>query len=78
VFSKYVELKNKLNMKYELKITDENGNEYLYNVVRSSSDEPKNLNDFILEALLISEIMFLIIVWFECFFTVKFGECIIF
>ena len=29
----------------ELKITDEQGNEHLYNVVRSSSDEPKNLND---------------------------------
>jgi hypothetical protein len=42
-------------MKYELKITDEHGNEHLYNVVRSSSDEPKNLNDFILEALSISE-----------------------
>ena len=42
-------------MKLELKITDEQGNEHLYNVVRSSSDEPKNLNDFILEALSISE-----------------------
>ena len=42
-------------MKLELKITDEQGNEHLYNVVRSSSDEPKNLNDFILKALSISE-----------------------
>jgi hypothetical protein len=42
-------------MKLELKITDEQGNEHLYNVVRSSSDESKNLNDFILEALSISE-----------------------
>lgn len=42
-------------MKLELKITDEQGNEHLYNVVRSSSDEQKNLNDFILEALSISE-----------------------
>lgn len=42
-------------MKYELKITDEKGNEHLYNVRRSSSDEPKNLNDFIFEALSISE-----------------------
>jgi len=42
-------------MKLQLKITDEHGNEHLYNVVRSSSDEPKNLNDFILEALSISE-----------------------
>lgn len=42
-------------MKLELKITDENGNEHLYSVRRSSSDEPKNLNDFILEALSVSE-----------------------
>ena len=42
-------------MKLELKITDEHGNAHLYNVVCSSSDEPKNLNDFILEALSISE-----------------------
>ena len=42
-------------MKYKVTITDENGNEHLYNVSRSSSDEPKNLNDFILEALSISE-----------------------
>lgn len=42
-------------MKLELKITDEHGNEHLYNIVRSSSDEPKNLNDFILKALTISE-----------------------
>lgn len=42
-------------MKLELKITDEHGNEHLYNIVQSSSDEPKNLNDFILEALSISE-----------------------
>ena len=49
------QLKTKVDMKLELKITDEQGNEHLYNVVRSSSDEPKNLNDFILEALSISE-----------------------
>jgi len=42
-------------MKLELKITDEQGNEHLYNVVRSSEGEQKNLNDFILEALSISE-----------------------
>ena len=42
-------------MKYELKITDEHGNEHLYNVVRSSDGEQKNLNDFILKALSISE-----------------------
>ena len=42
-------------MKLELKITDKHGNEHLYNIVRSSSDEPKNLNDFILKALSISE-----------------------
>lgn len=39
-------------MKYKLTITDENGNEHLYNVSRSSE---KTLNDFILEALQISE-----------------------
>lgn len=42
-------------MKYKLTITDENGNEHLYNVSRSSSSEEKSLNDFILEALQISE-----------------------
>ena len=42
-------------MKFELKITDEQGNEHLYNIVRSSDGEPKNLNDFILKALSISE-----------------------
>lgn len=42
-------------MKYEFKITDEQGNEHLYNVERSSPDEPNNLNDFILNALSISE-----------------------
>ena len=42
-------------MKYKVTITDENGNERLYNVSRSSSDEPKNLNDFIFRALQISE-----------------------
>lgn len=42
-------------MKYEIKITDEHGNEHLYNVRRSSHDEEKSLNDFILEALQISE-----------------------
>jgi len=42
-------------MKYKLTITDENGNEHLYNLIGSSYDEPNNLNDFILEALQISE-----------------------
>lgn len=42
-------------MKLKLKITDENGNEYNYNLIRTSFDEPKNLNDFILKALSISE-----------------------
>ena len=50
-----IQLKTKVDMKLQLKITDEQGNEHLYNVVRSSSDEPKNLNDFILEALSVSE-----------------------
>jgi len=42
-------------MKYELKITDETGKVKLYDISRSSSDEKKSLNDFILEALQISE-----------------------
>jgi uncharacterized protein YrzB (UPF0473 family) len=29
-------------MKLELKVTDEHGNEHLYNIVRSSYDEPKS------------------------------------
>ena len=41
-------------MKYKITITDENGNEHLCNVSRSSCSE-KTLNDFILEALQISE-----------------------
>jgi hypothetical protein len=45
----------KVDMKYKITITDENGNDYLYNVSRSSSSEDKSLNDFILEALQISE-----------------------
>ena len=41
----------------DLKVTikDENGNEHSYDVTRSSSDEEKNLNDFIIDALRISE-----------------------
>ena len=42
-------------MKYKLKITDEHNDEYLYDLVSSSPDELKNLNDFILEFLSISE-----------------------
>jgi hypothetical protein len=42
-------------MKYKITITDENGNDHLYNVNRSSSDEENSLNDFILEALQVSE-----------------------
>lgn len=42
-------------MKYKIEITDENGKVYVYDVNRSSSDEEKNLNDFILEALQISK-----------------------
>lgn len=42
-------------MKYEFKITDEAGNVQQYVVSRSSSSEDKSLNDFILEALQISE-----------------------
>jgi len=42
-------------MKYKVQLTDEAGNVFLYDVSCSSSDEEKNLNDFILEALQISE-----------------------
>jgi hypothetical protein len=42
-------------MKYTIKLTDENGNASLYELSSSSSDENKNLNDFILNALQISE-----------------------
>lgn len=42
-------------MKVEVKIIDEAGNIRQYNVSRSSSFEEKSLNDFILEALQISE-----------------------
>lgn len=42
-------------MKFEVKITDEAGNIHNFTLIKSSSDEKKNLNDFILNALLISE-----------------------
>ena len=42
-------------MEYKVQITDEAGNIRQYNVSRSSSSEDKTLNDFILEALQISE-----------------------
>jgi len=42
-------------MKYKVQLTDETGKVFLYDVSCSSSDEEKNLNDFILEALQISE-----------------------
>lgn len=42
-------------MKYKVQLTDEYGNVFLYDVCRSSFDEEKSLNDFILEALQISE-----------------------
>ena len=42
-------------MEYKVQITDEDGNVHLYNVSRSSSSEDKSLNDFILDALQISE-----------------------
>ena len=42
-------------MEYKVQITDEAGNIRQYNVSRSSSSEDKSLNDFILEALQISE-----------------------
>ena len=42
-------------MEYKFQITDEVGNIRQYIVSRSSSSEDKSLNDFILEALQISE-----------------------
>ena len=42
-------------MEYKIQITDEAGNIHKYAVSRSSSSEGKSLNDFILEALQISE-----------------------
>lgn len=42
-------------MEYKVQIIDEAGNVQQYIVSRSSSSEDKSLNDFILEALLISE-----------------------
>ena len=42
-------------MKINVEIKDEAGNVQQYNVSRSSSSEDKSLNDFILEALQISE-----------------------
>ena len=42
-------------MEYKVQVTDEDGNIYQYSVSRSSSSEDKSLNDFILDALQISE-----------------------
>lgn len=42
-------------MQFEIKITNEAGKTSIFNLTRSSFGEEKNLNDFILEALLISE-----------------------
>jgi hypothetical protein len=42
-------------MEYKVQITDEAGNVQQYVVSSSSSSEDKSLNDFILEALRISE-----------------------
>ena len=40
---------------FKIKISDDSGNEITYKIERSSSEEKRNLNDFILEALSISE-----------------------
>lgn len=42
-------------MKYEIKITDNEGNERSYNVSPSPSEQATSLNDFILKALNVSE-----------------------
>lgn len=40
---------------YSLKLEDEFGNTHEFKIIRSQSGEEKNLNDFILDALQISE-----------------------
>ena len=42
-------------IKYTVEITDENGNSYNYSISRSPYGQDKTLDDFILEALQISE-----------------------
>lgn len=42
-------------MKYQIQITDEKGNVINRTIERSSSDEKQSLNDFIIQALQISE-----------------------
>ena len=42
-------------MKLQITISDESGKTSHYTLERSGEDEPKNLNDFILDALAISE-----------------------
>lgn len=42
-------------MKYEVRITDENGRSHNLNLETSSSMDKNNLNDFILQALRVSE-----------------------
>lgn len=42
-------------MKYTIELTDENGKVHHFNLTTSNLDEKKNLNDFILNALCISE-----------------------
>jgi len=43
------------NMKIEIKVITDDNKESSFIINRSSSDDPKNLNDFILEALSISQ-----------------------
>lgn len=42
-------------MKFEIKVTDENNHVRYYSITRSEAGETKTLNDFILDALDISE-----------------------
>lgn len=42
-------------MQYKIQVTSEDGKVYEFNLTKSVSGEDRNLNDFILNALLISE-----------------------
>lgn len=42
-------------MNYKVRITNEDGKNYEFDLTSSSNGESRNLNDFILDALLISE-----------------------
>jgi hypothetical protein len=53
-------------MIYELKITDKNNNEFTYNLSCKLTEGPKNINDFILELLSISEDKRILPLFIQC------------